>query len=55
MAGPTKMIVITSDADIIRKLSLNKTVNTRISCLIKSPFSFHSPPLRMSEYVDLPP
>jgi len=30
MAGYTKMIVITSDEDVIRKLSLNKTINTQI-------------------------
>jgi len=30
MASHTKMIVITSDEDVIRKLSLNKTINTRI-------------------------
>jgi hypothetical protein len=30
MAGHTKMIVITSDEDVIRKLSLNKSINTQI-------------------------
>jgi hypothetical protein len=30
MTGHTKMIVITSDEDFIRKLSLNKTINTQI-------------------------
>jgi len=30
MASHTKMIVITSDEDVIRKLSLNKTINTQI-------------------------
>jgi hypothetical protein len=30
MARHTKMIVITSDEDVIRKLSLNKTINTQI-------------------------
>ena len=30
MAGPTKMIIITSDEDIIRQFSSNKTRNTRI-------------------------
>ncbi len=30
MASHTKMIVITSDEDVIRKLSLNKKINTQI-------------------------
>jgi hypothetical protein len=30
MTGQTKMIIITSDEDIIRKFSLNKTKNTQI-------------------------
>jgi len=30
MAGQTKMIIITSDEDIIRQFSFNKTKNTQI-------------------------
>jgi hypothetical protein len=30
MTGQTKMIIITSNEDLIRKLSLNKTINTQI-------------------------
>jgi uncharacterized protein with PIN domain len=30
MAGQTKMIIITSDEDVIRRFSLNKTTNTQI-------------------------
>jgi hypothetical protein len=30
MAGPTKMIIITSNEDIIRQFSLNKTTDTHI-------------------------
>jgi hypothetical protein len=30
MTGQTKMIIITSDEDLIRKLCLNKTINTQI-------------------------
>ncbi len=30
MTGQTKMIIITSDEDIIRQFSLNKTTNTHI-------------------------
>jgi hypothetical protein len=30
MAGQTKMIIITSDEDVIHRFSLNKTTNTQI-------------------------
>jgi hypothetical protein len=30
MAGQTKMIFITSDEDLVRKISSNKSTNTRI-------------------------
>jgi hypothetical protein len=30
MAGQTKMIIITSDADVIRQFCANKTTNTQI-------------------------